>query len=177
MATQVHEISTVELESRPALLIKKAAKTMQMGKVMGTAFGRVLSRIESQGAARRSEDMPFCIYRDLDWDALSDKGIIATFKMMFFKEWHLELGITTPSSLEGIDDIETADLPAGRFVRTIHQGPYTKVGDTYKRIRQYAQETGLDFENYSIERYINDPGDHPPEDLETEVLVPIASGK
>jgi len=48
-----------------------------------------------------------------------------------------------------------------------------KVGETYKKRRDYASEQTLEFKNYSIEIYLNDPGEVSHAQLETEVLVPV----
>lgn len=48
-------------------------------------------------------------------------------------------------------------LPKQFYVKTIHQGPYQKVGATYKKMYFGAMSKNIDLLDESIEIYLNDP--------------------
>jgi effector-binding domain-containing protein len=93
--------------------------------------------------------------------------------MMFLQNWYIEMGIPGKLKIGLPSDIESGEIPEGKYIRTIHPGSYMKVGKTYDRITAYAENAGLTLKDYSIERYLNDPKQISEEDLQTEVLVPI----
>ena len=54
--------------------------------------------------------------------------------------------------------IDCRTLPGGRAVTTVHQGPYTALGESYQRITDYVKEKGLSVLIPSREIYIKGPG-------------------
>ena len=168
-------IDIVELEARPALAITATAKTLKLGKVMGDAYSRIKARIDEHQLAPDSAPMPFCIYRNLDWERLNQKGLLGIFNMMFVHRWDLEMGMPVARRLDGVEDMHNIDVPAGRYIKAIHMGTYMKVGEAYERIRVFAADQNLAFRDYSIEVYTNDPTTVATKDIRTEVYVPIAN--
>ncbi len=166
-------ISVVERDQRHALCISETVGTMKLGKVMGPAYHAILERLKNQNIDLGTEDIPFTVYKHMDWDKLNQKGFLATINMMFFYKWEMDIGIPCPESAKGEGNIKDITLASGKYVRAIHKGPYMKVGDTYKDIHRYASENNYTFKDYSIEFYLNDPREVPASELETEVLVPI----
>jgi len=167
------EITTVERQESLALTIKDTVGTMKLGKVIGPAYGSILSYMTENKIDCSQDNIPFCIYQDLNWNELSKTGPIAMFKMIFLHKWHLEMGIPCDRPLPNKPPINSSRLPSGTFLRTIHKGPYMKVGEAYKRIQAEARSKGISLKNFSIEFYLNDPRVVKSEQLETEVLVPI----
>lgn len=117
---------------------------------------------------------PFTIYKNLDWASLSKKGPLSMIKMMFLKKWDIEVGIMCSESTTGEDNIMKKTVDGGNFIRAIHEGPYMKVSETYKKIMDYARSNNNSVKNYSIEFYLNDPRKVPESELKTEILVPIS---
>ena len=116
------EMVIVELEARPAPAVKEIAKTLKMPKVMGDAYQKIKSHIDDQNLAGDATDMPFCIYCNLDWDVLNEKGLVATFKMLFTHRWYLEMGIPIARPVQETDGLLSIDMPAGRHIKAIHMG-------------------------------------------------------
>ena len=170
----VDEITTIERAEQHALCISKTVGTMKLGKVMGPAYLAIMEHLKKQDIEMSEKDIPFTIYKNLDWDKLAQKGPIAFINMMFVHKWDMDIGIPCPESATGDGSIKKIKLEAGKFVRAIHRGPYMKVGDTYLKIRAYAAEQNILFKNYSIEFYLNDPREVKSADLETEVFIPIS---
>ena len=64
-------------------------------------------------------------------------------------------------------------LASGKYVKSLHIGPYRKVGDTYKRMMTWIAEKNIIPAPECIEIYLNDPRETKKEDLMTEVFIPI----
>ncbi|MBF0234358.1 MAG: GyrI-like domain-containing protein [Desulfamplus sp.] len=167
------DITMIERSEQQALCISETVGTMKLGKVMGPAYQAIMDHFKEHDIKCGEKDIPFTKYKNIDWEKLNRKGLFAMINMMFFHKWEIDIGIPCPESATGEGLIKKMQLESGKYVRTIHKGPYMKVGDTYKKIRTYAIEHNLKFENYSIEFYLNDPREIPASQLETEVLVPV----
>ena len=72
-------------------------------------------------------------------------------------------------------DIFTQTIPAGRYAVLIHKGSYDGLSDCYQYIYgQWLQANGQDLAPAPpIEIYHNDPKSTPPEELVTEIRVPL----
>ncbi|MGB0905271.1 MAG: AraC family transcriptional regulator, partial [Mangrovicoccus sp.] len=75
--------------------------------------------------------------------------------------------------------LERLDLPAGRHGVLRYKGPYTGLKAAYEYL--YGQwlpgsgETPAEFAVYEI--YLNSPMDTAPEDLLTDICMPLAEGQ
>lgn len=64
-------------------------------------------------------------------------------------------------------------LPGGRMARTIHRGPYEACEPVYLKLFAWIEEQGLKITGPIRELYLNDPREVRPEDIMTEILVPV----
>ncbi len=83
--------------------------------------------------------------------------------------------LTVDGTVEADDEIGVQTLAGGEYAVAIHEGPYQQLGDTYVRIyadwfATHGREPGP---APCLEFYLNDPESTDPEDLLTEVCVPI----
>jgi AraC family transcriptional regulator len=83
--------------------------------------------------------------------------------------------ITVDESVTAEGDIGVQTLGGGRYATVLHEGPYEKFGETYAKIYgQWLPANGCEpADPPSLEFYLNDPNTTEPEDLQTEVCVPI----
>jgi effector-binding domain-containing protein len=167
------EIIVIERTEQSVLCISEVTGTMKLGKVMGPAFLEIMDSLKQQNIESSEKDMPFTKYKNINWDRLDQKGIFAMFHMMFCHKWDMDIGIPCPESAVESGRIRKKTLEGGKFIRAIHKGPYMKVGDTYKKMRAYAEANNLKLRDFSVEFYLNDPRKVSPAQLETEVLVPL----
>lgn len=67
-------------------------------------------------------------------------------------------------------------LPKGRYAKTTHVGPYTTLGDTWSRFMgEWLAKSGHRVgEGWPYEVYRNNPTNAAPEDLRTDLYLPIA---
>lgn len=80
--------------------------------------------------------------------------------------------VTVPSS--GSGDIRRYTLPGGRMVRTVHKGPYESCEPTYLAALAWIEKNGLSITGPIREIYPNDPREVPPEEILTEIYIPVA---
>ncbi len=65
------------------------------------------------------------------------------------------------------------EVPGGQVAWLVHRGAYEELGVAYHALCAWAQERGYEQRDALREIYLNDPAEVPPDDLETEVLLPI----
>jgi hypothetical protein len=174
----------VVLIERPlvhAIVQTGECSTFKMSKVMGLAYSKIISYLQSHQIA--CHEAPFTSYQVDNWEkTISLKGFSLLWNL-FTKTWKMEMGFEVPAAFcethrqlsqshqKGLDCVE---IPAGHYALTFHMGPYQKVGDAYKRIYSWAQEQGVQLGSKSYEYYLNDPKKVSPQNLETRILVPLA---
>lgn len=88
---------------------------------------------------------------------------------------HSDAGLTVPNGAPLPDGLLEKRLPAGRYARTTHVGPYTKLGDAWSRLMgEWLPKSGHRVgEGSSFEIYRNTPGDTAPSELRTDLYLPV----
>ena len=78
-------------------------------------------------------------------------------------------------TIDNSASIKIQDIPEGKYAIAIHQGPYDKLKDTYAELcGKWAPNSGMEImDKPSIEIYLNDPKNTPPEDLKVEIQIPV----
>lgn len=75
--------------------------------------------------------------------------------------------------VSGSGDIKVYTLPGGKMVRTMHHGPYETCEPTYLALFSWIGEHNLKIAGPIREIYPNDPREVKPEEILTEILVPV----
>jgi len=72
-------------------------------------------------------------------------------------------------------DIHIKELPGGEYAAFVHRGPFDQIGASYKRFyAEWLPTSGREqAEAPHLEFYLKDPGSTPPEELETDICVPL----
>ena len=73
----------------------------------------------------------------------------------------------------GSGDIRKYSLPGGRMVHTVHKGPYESCEPTYLAALAWIRDHGLSINGPIREVYPNDPREVPPEEILTEIYIPV----
>jgi effector-binding domain-containing protein len=86
----------------------------------------------------------------------------------------IEVAITIAGRVV-VDDssVEVKNLKPRKVVSLIHKGPYDTIADGYKAILSYVQENDYEIAGPMMDLYLNDPNSVEPEDLMTEIQIPI----
>ncbi|HQF99324.1 MAG TPA: GyrI-like domain-containing protein, partial [Candidatus Aminicenantes bacterium] len=65
------------------------------------------------------------------------------------------------------------DFAYPKVASYLHVGPYEKVGEAYQKAGAYLERNGWKAAGPPVEFYLNNPEEVPPENLETEILIPV----
>ena len=167
----MEEIEIIEKEIGDVIEIEELVPVWKMPSAMGRDFNLILEYLKSKGVD--CKEAPYARYLDIDWELEMKKGTFANFISMFTKQWHFQAGMPISKKIEGKDSMVERQIQNKKYIKTIHYGPYQKVGSTYKKMYDWAMTQNLSFENESIELYLNDPKDTKKESLKTMVLIPV----
>lgn len=87
-----------------------------------------------------------------------------------------DAGVTVPDDVQLSSEVVEKRLPAGRYARSTHLGPYDTLGDTWSRMMgEWLPDSGERIRGgASFEVYRNTPADTRPEELRTDLYVPLA---
>ena len=83
--------------------------------------------------------------------------------------WEVCFPVSGAAEGEGVKTLEAREVAAA-----IHRGPYHEVGATYEALTQWIAEEGYQIAGPAEEVYLNNPQEVPPEELLTEVRLPVA---
>ena len=92
------------------------------------------------------------------------------------EELRSDAGFTVPDQARLPAEVVEKRLPAGRYARTTHMGSHATLGDTWARMMgEWLPGSGNRVGNGpSYEVYRNNPSNTRPEELRTDLYVPIA---
>ena len=164
----------VQIEEQPplhALEVARNAPMWKIPKLLGEDFPRIDKHITAHGGTRTGA--PYVRYMEIDWQQMRNCGPLRMLWQMLTSKQPMRIGMAVEAPVEGDGDIEAVVIESRNCVRTIHRGPYQKVGDTYKEIVDWAEANGVELANYTMENYINDPTTVAKEDIETLILIPV----
>lgn len=87
----------------------------------------------------------------------------------------LDACVEAPPSISPDAPVSQKTVEGGRYAMTVHHGPYSGLAETYAQLcGQWAPQNGCEAESRaSIEVYVNNPEETAPEDLITEIYVPV----
>ena len=164
-------VELITREQQKALIIKDSVGTLKLAKVMGPAYAKIMDYLKGKNVELCT---PFTSYHVGNWEETVNMSGLKMFFSLFTKKWDIEMGFEVPANIDGSGEIQAITLPAGKYLQTMHIGPYNKVGESYKKIYKYAKEQKHTLGNCSYEFYLNDPRETPQNKLETQILVPVS---
>ena len=159
-------LEVIDLKDEEPIVKELAAMRVVAKRGRGT-YQEVIPRLISEGCAMifgqqngqaRINGPPIVIYLDQEYKE---------------KDAEMEVALPVTGRLAVDPGFEVKNLPAVKVVSAIHKGPYGRVGETWGKVFKYVGEKGLKPTGPGRELYISDPKDTPPEELLTEVQIPI----
>jgi AraC family transcriptional regulator len=88
-----------------------------------------------------------------------------------------DAGLVVPDQAQLPEGIDEQRIPAGRYARTVHVGPYEQLGDTWARFMgEWLPASGFRIDGASYEIYRNDPTKVPKPELVTDLYLSITEG-
>jgi effector-binding domain-containing protein len=149
-----------EFEFRPTAeqhtaAIKMTRPLSQIGPAMGEAFPKIYHAVVSSGV--EPAGMPLARYFDMNDEA-------TTF----------ECAIPVPGPFAAAGEVEPSSVGGGEAAFTVHVGPYEKIGETWQALMAWATEQGKAPAGPFWELYVDDPQETAPDELRTELYIPVA---
>jgi len=91
-------------------------------------------------------------------------------------ELRSDAGVTVAQGVSLPPGLTEQRIPAGRYARARYIGPYEGLGDAWSRfMSEWLPSTDeRTSDGVSYEVYLNDPSDTAPEDLITDMYIPLA---
>lgn len=139
-----------KVESVKAISKRVRCSLQEIAQAMGQAYGEI-----AQKAGPTLAGAPYVIYFNEDMNDLD-----------------MELGFPTTAG-EAPEGLDLTTIPAGEVATAKHIGPYDKLEDTYVKLMSFIAEQGRDKDSWMYEWYLNDPAEVSPEELVTEVMIPL----
>jgi effector-binding domain-containing protein len=87
----------------------------------------------------------------------------------------MEIGFPVMQPLPGKGEVQASQIPAGKAATCLHTGPYPEIESAYKALSNWVAEKGYTPTGVAYEFYLNDPGETPPQELQTQILFPLAN--
>ena len=166
------EIAIEERESQPVVEVAVETRLWRIPKVLASSFATASAHIESAGA--QVEGMPFARYLEIDWQSLRSKGAFGQFLDLLTAKQKMRIGMFSSTLVPSGGPAIGTEITAGRYVTTFHRGAYHKVGDTYRRIFDWAVANDVELANNTIENYVDDPSEMPQAEVRTRIWIPVA---
>lgn len=88
-----------------------------------------------------------------------------------------EVGFEVPDSMEVAEPLVVKKWLFTKVAKAMHTGPYENVAETYPQIFEFIGKKNLMSAGPMLERFLSDPLIVAPEELQTEIWVPVSEGK
>ena len=147
-----------EAKKQTTLVMKREVKEAGISAALGEILPKIHTYLDEQKVQPVSA--PFASFEKTDTGA-----------------FRMEAGFAVPPGTKGSGDIVESSLPGGHVVYTLHTGPYTTLGQVHEAALATIKAKGLKPAPVSWEVYVSDPGSTKPEELKTEIYIPIQTSK
>jgi effector-binding domain-containing protein len=85
----------------------------------------------------------------------------------------VEVVVPVSGSVRAEGKVRAYSIPGGKMARIMHKGPYENSEQSYAKLMTWIAEKGLQVKGPIREIYHNNPQEVKPEEILTEILVPI----
>jgi effector-binding domain-containing protein len=89
------------------------------------------------------------------------------------EELQWRLGFPLAADAQVAAPLQKGECRAAKVAVTIHAGPYDKVSGSYAKVFAFIADQGFQPAGPCIEKYLNNPMQVKPEELRTEINVPV----
>ena len=148
-----YQFEIKEQAAQPTLFVRGTYAVQDLPKFFGKTFGDIVQYLASLG--EQPSGAAFCIYYNMDMRALD-----------------IQAGFPVARTIPGKGDIQSGEIPAGKYVSGLNIGPYDKMEPFYDALNQWVKAQGEEVTGVAFEWYFSPP-DTPPQDVKTEVWFPL----
>lgn len=151
--THVPEI--VELPEQTAAVVRGRVPADQLPGFFDKAYAEVFTVLKEQGIGPVGP--PFGRYL-----SMSDTV-------------EVEAGVGTERAIEPSGEVQPVVLPGGRAARLVHEGPYERLGESWRELEAWITALGEKPGGAPYEEYVSEPDPATdPERLHTVIVWPLA---
>jgi len=127
-----------------------------------SAFGRMYTYLAREGFLPAGP--PSRIYHNVPGQVPDDK-----------LKWELRVPVAGICDPKGPDErgLGFRSLEETTVACTVHIGPFSTIGDTYKSFKSWVDDNGYKIVGPCEEIYLNEPGNTPPAEIRTEIRFPV----
>ena len=86
-------------------------------------------------------------------------------------KWQIAMAVSPEARVT--PPLKKASFPGQKVIALMRKGPYDTVGESYELLFGIIAEKGYEGNGPAIERYFSDPATTPPQDILTEILIPV----
>ena len=149
------DIVVKHLPAQLALVVSKRVKMDEVAQGMGEAFETLMRHAGATGTQLAGP--PFSLYPEMPGE-----------------EFTFLVGMpVAPGAVAG-DDVALEELPAVEAATLLYKGPYDGMEPSWRRLMEWTATGGRHPGGPLREIYLSDPDTVAPEDLLTELVVPLA---
>ncbi len=152
-----HTCTLIELPAQPALSVRARVDVEKLPELFDKAYSGVVKYLGELG--EMPAGAPFAAYYNMDMHDLD-----------------VEVGFPVAKVLPGKGEIQSVEIPGGKFVACLHVGAYHTLGAAYDALQEFVNEKGYTVTGVAYEFYLNSPTTTPEDELQTQVLFPLAQG-
>jgi effector-binding domain-containing protein len=149
-----YKCEIVQRSAQPTASSRTRTPIDQLSMVMGKVYSQIGAYVPESGAAPAGA--PYTAYYNMD-----------------IQDLDLEIGFPMRAPVSGKGEIQAGEIPAGRYAACLHVGPYAEIEAGYTALTAWLEENGHEATGIAYEFYLNDPGEVPPEQIETQILFPL----
>ncbi len=153
------EVSMIEVGSMNVVGTRRRGAYQDVGKMLPELFTHVMSN------GLKMAGPPIYLCHELSMDEVE--------RAMKENNADLEVVIPIAGKVVGKGDLKVYKIPGGGMAKIVHKGPYDKVGDTYGKLFEWLSGNGKMPLGPFREIHLNDPTKVSPEEILTEINVPI----
>ncbi|ATW26884.1 GyrI-like domain-containing protein [Candidatus Formimonas warabiya] len=140
--------------AQPVLSMRTRTAVGNLPQELGKAYGAIIGYLNELG--EKPLDAAFAAYYNMDMADLD-----------------VEMGFPVPKALPGRGEIKSSEIPAGKQVSCLYQGPYSQMEPVYNEMMKWINEHGYTPTGTSYEFYYNSPMEVPESELLTKVVFPL----
>lgn len=149
-----HQCEIKEQEAQPALTIRTRAAVQDLPQVMGQSYQAIFEHLQEVG--QYPAGPPFAAYYNMDMADLD-----------------IELGFPVSGEVAEKDNIKMSQFPGGKFAVCLYTGPYSDIEEAYNALTEWIAAEDVAVTGAAYELYLNDPSETPPEELQTQIMLPL----
>ena len=160
MVHSMDDISLVEVAALQVLGIKKTGTYTLIPELLMKIYEfTVIRKIEIAGP-------PLFLCHEISPKAVMEANQKGTATV--------EVAWPVSGTVKGNREMKVYELPGGKMVHAIHKGPYESCEPTYLKVFAWIEYRGLRISGPIREVYPNDPREVTPEEIITEIFVPVS---